>query len=425
MEIVPGVAGCHSQLWTRRAERTDDAVAQYFDRGGSRGRPSLDACADVQMRDDTVTVANPMGSPQRSSQAASTFFTPAPMRTTRQGVPHTMPHFGVPQMGQLQPYESPSVQLASKSHEKAQEGNGQHSRTRSLSSASMAARGLVINPGTQMSNVSQTSLPWTGEVAMHTSGSGSEGQSTSPTIQTPSTGQGSFPSAESLGMVASQNLQTNHGQMGFGQLRSATDPQQRHYVTHHPQSNMTYDQTTAIPGFQGPSGRAMTRGGGGSASASESSTDTNTSEWPPKVPSPLDSPLAMAQRARQGQSRPQASPSMPPPNMYQPYRPQRDRQDYPPPPPSFVPMSGMDSAYSTPGSQRNFRQAVPFTPPTPIHGRQPDANYSLGGMLSGNGDGMTMFYDPNVGMPGAYSDGGMMGQRRQSQGGSNNPGQGS
>ena len=222
-----------------------------------------------------------MASPVHSTvpHMSEAFFTPGPNRSTR---PHTgaqtMPplaatHSGVPP--QYQPHDSPLArsqgqmgqpQTASTSLGSSQSQN-QHSRTRSLSSASMMARGLVINP-TQTDpfrpshSADQTTLPGQAQPSTlhgqrwpdtptnpdHTLNSGSDGLSGSPTLQTPSTGQGSFPSIDNLGMAA-------HGlQHGSAHYRSQTDPSQpRTYVTQH-------YRTAIAGGSQNPSMSSIASG---------------------------------------------------------------------------------------------------------------------------------------------------------------------
>ncbi|ORX34298.1 hypothetical protein BD324DRAFT_178308 [Kockovaella imperatae] len=398
---------------------------------------------DLEMRDDSVINTNTGSiniaeSPIRphTAHVDSSFFTPAPMRTTRTeiNVPQTMPNFAVPQMSNsqyLQPHESPLAQQRSTSSHGSQ--SSQHVRTRSLSSASMAARGLIISsaaaqtPPRPPAMLGQPPLRWTRnpglqDIVIHGHGSGSEGPSTSPTLQTPSTGEGSFPSAESIGMVAAMNYQAQgQAPSGDGPMLHAQRLPESWQITGDPHRARTFmthqegmDQTVNLPRTGMDLGMLpgqvdmgsshstdlhveMIRGGGGSEGSSTTDTSTTGADWGSKTSGPLDSPLTIASMSRSGSSHMAAPvPLSSMPRMYQsqqhgpssqPRQPDYSQRHsptpfayHPPPGPSFVPLSEpiMDPSYSTPQSQRTIRQAVPFTPPTPVTIR----SQALGPMLS-------------------------------------------
>ncbi|WVF70569.1 hypothetical protein IAT40_005360 [Kwoniella sp. CBS 6097] len=125
-----------------------------------------------------------------------------------------------------------------------------HTRQRSLSSASMLARGLHINPQTLMT-ATATTQQWaqpatpTSSTQQFATEPRSDGTA-SPSLQTPSTGQGSFPLPEQAPYQ--------------GHWRSATDPSgQRTYTTMNTQSqtpiqNMTQVDWSQVPNTCPPGG---------------------------------------------------------------------------------------------------------------------------------------------------------------------------
>ena len=257
---------------------------------------------------------------------------------------------------------------------------GQHTRTRSLSSSKMAARGLVINPGPsgpsgypqggQGGQSSQAGLvgqdgKWTDTPSRQDLPSGSETNSTSPALQTPSTAglQGSFPSTDSLGGVGA----------GMQDWRSATDPARMRTYTTKSQGDGSMEVE-------------MTRDGG-------SNTGSGTSgEWPVE-PSPLDSPLAMVKRQgqvqHQGQGQmigmiPSQHPATAPPIQRTYVIPSMSNS-------TGMPQSGYQGMpmqpYGTPQRGYKGQNTVPFTPPTPIRPGSAHAQAAYGGQQ--------IYYDPN------------------------------
>ncbi|OCF31108.1 hypothetical protein I316_07239 [Kwoniella heveanensis BCC8398] len=220
-----------------------------------------------------------------------------------------------------------------------------HTRQRSLSSASMLARGLHINP--QMLMTSTTQQQWT-QPATPTSSSQqsaveprSDGTA-SPSLQTPSTGQGSFP------LLPEQMPCQGHG-------RSATDPSgRRTYTTVQPQAqtpthNMSQIDWTQVPNTCPPAGIV------------------------------LDSPLSMAAQIKNGCMPP--PPQVPMPNVGVPldaanaqvisaHLPPHDHASLqahaqPGPQPSYHQRHFSTPVTTRTGSVRAV-VPVPYTPPTPV-----------------------------------------------------------
>ncbi|WVQ97354.1 hypothetical protein IAU59_004466 [Kwoniella sp. CBS 9459] len=216
-----------------------------------------------------------------------------------------------------------------------------HTRQRSLSSASMLARGLHINPQHLMSSTTQQwtqpATPTSSQRSM--AGPQSDG-TTSPSLQTPSTGQGSFP---------------QHEQMPYqGHYRSATDPSgQRTYTTMQSQTQTPTQNISQIDWNQVP----------------------NTC---PPAGIVLDSPLSMAAQIKHGGMPP--PPQMPMPtsvhssdmnmaesqiaeaHMQQRAQVQTQAQT--------IVQSSHQRHFSTPVTNRtgSVRAVVPipYTPPTPV-----------------------------------------------------------
>lgn len=180
---------------------------------------SRSSCTNLAWRAQPQVSSPPIpSSPARSVETAS-FFTPsARRRDFRQ--PTAQPVYASLVQVPSTPHESP---LASQSH---------HTRTRSLSSASMLAQGLVIkaqNPNPMLLRWPQPQVdPPTGGIEYNMTRVTSDGAD-SPSLQTPSTGQGGFPSAESMGS-------TNAAMGNMVHWRSATDPiHGTSYTVPHPQ----------------------------------------------------------------------------------------------------------------------------------------------------------------------------------------------
>ncbi|ORY28966.1 hypothetical protein BCR39DRAFT_181685 [Naematelia encephala] len=261
-------------------------------------------------------------SPKRTlSQADQSFFTPAshrpPSRRDLRGAATAMPlvyesaaaaNQGAQLMASMQQDSPLAVHAAS-----------QHSRTRSLSSASMLARGLVLNPMLAVQPQMQSQGRWD-----------SEDETTSPgnsLLQTPSTGQGSFPTTEAIAGFAQSFGLAQMNPMG-GHWRSATDPTHGRAYVMHGQGQGTLPQPVWHP-------------------------------MPPLDVNGNSSPQPASTMHSARSSATADSPKHMPLQQYTPFTPQHSK-----------------------AGQIQVGH-VPFTPPTPIQSRVANYGMSMGGMMTG------------------------------------------
>nr|XP_018267153.1 uncharacterized protein I303_01137 [Kwoniella dejecticola CBS 10117]OBR89311.1 hypothetical protein I303_01137 [Kwoniella dejecticola CBS 10117] len=321
--------------------------------GISSTRPSSASMAPSRTHMTQTSV--PTSPVTTTSMSPSGFFTPLPSRTSSR-------------RGEKRPtLISPIPESPAASETKI------HTRQRSLSSASMKARGLhitsVVPPQAQQwSHPATPVLPQVGLTSLPLDQQSDDTASpVNSSLQTPSTGQGSFPQAEQMASFQAH-------------WRSATDPSgQRTYTTipHPPETpirNVIHQNHGGL--WQVPS------------------------TCPPQhVHAALESPLAVSSHKQPLQM------EMPPPPLNS-NAGSTSLTTAGHPDGSVQSVSGHQRHYSTPVSSRaqphgdRSNMAVPYTPETPVPVRGQNHSTNDNGLVSS----FPMWYNPNF-VPQAVTDG--------------------